>query len=243
MIATARDLARLLVAELEDGRVDGEQVFPAAVVTRSQQDQAVVEDRYQDFERTGYAWGWYSGRYKQQRMLHHFGGFAGTHAHLSFMPAAGIGLVVLNNEDTMAPRLTSLVADYVYGVLLGEAGIRARVAARFAELDASIAPLQASLPARRAALQARAWQLSLPRTAYAGRYRGEGLGELIVVVDAAGTMHLRWGRIASVATAMEAADTVRVEFVPNSGQGIVFTVESGRVTGLGFAGLRFDRVD
>lgn len=243
VIATARDLARLLVAELEEGRVDGEQVFPAAVIARSQQDQAVVQDRYQDFERSGYAWGWYSGTYKQQRLLHHFGGFAGTHAHLSFMPAAGIGLVVLNNEDMLAPRLTSLVADYVYGQLLGDAGTHDRVAARFAELEAETVRMQASLPARRAALQARTWQLSLPRKAYAGRYRGEALGELVVEVDDAGAMRLQWGRVASVATAMEAADTVRVEFVPNSGQGVRFTVDAGRATGLEFAGLRFDRVD
>jgi CubicO group peptidase (beta-lactamase class C family) len=243
VIATARDLSRLLVAELEEGRVDGQQVFPAAVIAHSQQDQAVVQDRYQDFERSGYAWGWYSGSYKGQRLLHHFGGFAGTHAHLSFMPAAGIGLVVLNNEDMMAPRLTSLVADYVYGRLLGDADTHARVAARFAELEAEVVRMQASLPARRAALLARAWQLSLPRQAYAGRYRGEALGELVVEVDDAGTLRLHWGRVASVATAMEAADTVRVEFVPNSGQSVHFTVDAGRVTGLGFAGLRFERID
>lgn len=243
VIATARDLARLLVAELEDGRVDGRRVFPADVITRSQQDQTAVQDRYQDFERTGYAWGWYSGTYKQQRLLHHFGGFAGTHAHLSFMPKAGIGLVVLNNEDAMAPRLTSLVADYVYGQLLGEAGTHARVATRFSELEASIAQLQASLPARRATLQARRWQLSLPREAYAGTYRGVAPGALVVEVDAEGAMAIRWGRMASRATAMEAPDQVRVEFVPNSGQSVAFTVDGGRVTGLSFAGLRFERAD
>jgi CubicO group peptidase (beta-lactamase class C family) len=243
VIATAPDLARLLIAELDAGRVDGRQVFPAAVIARSQQDQASLDARYLDFARTGYAWGWYSGEYKQRRLLHHFGGFAGTHAHLSFMPDAGIGLVVLNNEDTLSPRLTSLIADHVYGRLLGDEATDTRVAARFAELDADIATLRASLPARRAALEARRWQLQRPRGAYAGRYRHALLGEVAVTVGADGGMHLAWGRVASRATAVEAPDQVRVEFAPNSGQVVQFASGDSGVASLAFAGMRFDRVD
>ena len=243
VIATAPDLARLLVAQLDAGRVDGRQVCPGAVIARSPEDQARLDERYLDFARTGYAWGWYTGEYKQRRLLHHFGGFAGTHAHLSFMPGTGIGLVVLNNEDTLAPRLTSLVADYVYGQLLGDAETGTRVAARFAQLDAEIATLRASLPARRAALEARRWQLRLPRAAYAGRYRHPLLGDVTVRLDAGGGMHLAWGRVASRATAVEAPDQVRVEFSPNSGQVVQFTSADGRVASLAFAGMRFDRVD
>lgn len=243
LYATAPDLARLLLAELGGGKVDGRQRFPSQLIARSQRDEVAVDDRYQDFVRTGYAWGWYSGPYKQQRLLHHFGGFAGTHAHLSFMPGAGIGLVVLNNEDMMAPRLSSLVADYVYGTLLGDVGTPARVEARFQAMDAEMASLRASLPARRATLAARPWRLSLPRAAYAGRYRDALVGDVVVALTPDEQLQLAWGRVASRATAVDAPEQVRVEFVPNAGQVVAFELREGRAVALSFAGMRFARVE
>lgn len=243
VVATAPDLARLLIAELDGGKVDGQQRIPAAVIAGSQLDQVSLDEHFLDFQRSGYAWGWYSGQYKQQRMLHHFGSFAGYHAHLSFMPQAGIGLVVLNNEDMLAGRLTSLIADYVYGSLLGDADTLTRVTERFAGLNAGIAKLRSGLAARQAELAARAWQLSLPKQAYVGTYEAPSLGRMEVVMDEAGGLRLSWGRISSLATAMEKPDQVRVEFVPNSGQVVGFVVQAQQVEALEFDGMQFHRVE
>lgn len=242
VIATAPDLARLMIAQLNAGKVDGEQLLPADVIARSQLDQTSLDEQYQDFHRTGYAWGWYSGQYKQRRMLHHFGGFAGYHAHLSFMPDAGIALVVLNNEDMLAGRMTSLISDFVYGSLLEDPGTAARVAKRFSELNAQIAQLQAGLSKRQAALDARPWKLSLPTQAYAGTYHHDLLGNMTVVLDEDGRMHLGWGRVAAVATGFDQPDQVRVEFVPNSGRVVGFDVADDRATSLSFNNMRFDRM-
>lgn len=241
VIATAPDLARLMIAELEDGKVDGKQILPADVIARSQQHQISLEEQYLDFSRTGYAWGWYSGQYKEQRMLHHFGGFAGYSAHLSFMPEAGIALVVLNNEDMLAGRMTSLISDYVYGSLLGDAETTQRVTERFAELNGGIAQLQSGLGKRQAALEARPWALSLPRQAYAGTYHHAQLGDFKVTVDKDERMQLSWGRMNAVATGIDQPNHVRVEFVPNSGQLVGFTVEGDKVTGLTLHDMHFER--
>ena len=131
MVSSTNDLARFIIAQLNQGTVNGVQVFPASVIQQSQQKLATTSAKYQDFERDGYAWGWYTGDYKGERMLHHFGGYAGTHSHLSFIPAKGIGLVVLNNEDFLSSKLTSLIADYVYGILLGDSTTIQRVQSRF----------------------------------------------------------------------------------------------------------------
>lgn len=241
VIAAAPDLARLMIAELDGGKVDGKQLLPSKVIARSQEDQIKLDEQYLDFHRTGYAWGWYSGIYKQQRMLHHFGGFAGYHAHLSFMPDAGIALVVLNNEDMLAGRLTSLIADYVYGSLLEDQETLKRVTERFAELNTGIAQMQSGLGKRQAALDARPWALTLPKAAYAGTYNHELLGDFNVSVDNDGRMQLTWGRVNAIATGMEQSDQVRVEFVPNSGKVVGFVVENERVTGITFNGMRFER--
>jgi CubicO group peptidase (beta-lactamase class C family) len=241
LYATRGDLARFLMAQIDRGRVGGRQRLPAAIIERSQQVQTATDgEAYQDFQREGYAWGWYEGPYKGHRMYHHFGSFVGYHAHLSFIPEARIGLVVLNNEDFLSARLTTLIADYVYATLLGEADVEARVSARLDALLGEAGKFDQQLAEHRRRLQARRWQLSQPLAAYAGRYTHPLLGDWIVTMDA-GAPRLRWGRLQATATAFDAADEVRVEFAPGSGQVVRFLLDGDRVTGLEFEGIRFER--
>lgn len=242
MLSTAPDLAKFLIAQLTDGKQDGKQRLPAAVIRASQQQQATTDGKYLDFPRDGYAWGWYTGDYKGRRMLHHFGGFAGFHAHLSFMPEANIGLVVLNNEDMLGARLTNLIADYAYGLALGEPGIAAKADARFAQLVVDAGKLEEAAVLQREALKARPWRLSLPRETYAGRYVHADLGEMSVTRQDDDALALRWGQLQAVASGYDKPDHVRVEFVPNSGQVLEFVVDAGKVEALVLDGMRFDRV-
>jgi len=134
LVSTAPDLAKFLIAQLEQGKYGGRQVFPTSVIAQSQIPQVKLDSRYLDFKRSGYAWGWYTGEYKGKSMLHHLGSFAGFHAHLSFIPEENIGLIVLNNEDVLSSRLTNLIADFAYGVLLDEPDVTSRTQVRFDEL-------------------------------------------------------------------------------------------------------------
>jgi CubicO group peptidase (beta-lactamase class C family) len=236
LVATAGDLALLLAAEL-----GAASALPAPVIADSQRVQVAVDARYLDFARDGYAWGWYAGPYKGHRMLHHFGAFAGFHAHLSFIPDAGIGLVVLNNEDMLAPRLTAAIADAVYGQLLGEPDSEAASTARFASLTSDASTARNALLARRQAIADRPWALTLPRPAYAGRYTDPLLGTVAVDVAADGTMQLRWGRLQAQASGSEQRDHVRVELVPNQGVLVGFATDGAAVTALTLDGMRFVR--
>lgn len=239
LLSTAPDLARFLVAELADS--DG-QAIPKEVIARSQVTQIALASQYMDFPRTGYAWGWYTGEYKGRRMLHHFGAFPGFHAHLSFMPDEDIGLVVLNNEDVLGAQLASLIADYVYGVLLEQPGAAAAAARRFEALPEKARQLRLAVDRQREAIQARAWNLSLPREAYAGTYASDLLGEMTVQVADNREMRIRWGRVAAVASGAEQPDHVRVEFSPNSGAFLGFVVEDGEVRAIAFERMLFKKV-
>ncbi len=241
LVSTAPDLARFVIAQLGDGTIDGKRVLPAGVIAQSHAVQATTDDAYLDFQRSGYAWGWYSGPYKGKRMLHHFGAFAGFHAHVSFMPEANIGLVVLNNEDFLGARLTSLIADHVYGTLLHEPGIEATSAARFDELLQKASELPQVVAKQRATIDGRAWHLSRPREAYAGTYTHALLGDISVAWDTTGAMVLRWGRLAAIGTAYELPDHVRVEFVPNAGDVLAFLVRGERVEAITLEGMTFTR--
>ncbi len=236
MFSTAPDLARFLIAEL-----GGSTALPAAVIARSQHVQVPVASTYQNFERNGYAWGWYSGTYKGQVLLHHFGAFAGFHAHLSFMPEKGLGLVVLNNEDVLCAQTTQLIADYVYGALLGEPDVAGKVSRRFDEVVARAARITAAAARQRQSIQARVWRLSQPREAYAGRYSHEQLGDLVVSMAPDGAFLLRWGRLQAIASAGKDPDQIRAELVPGSGQFLQFAMTNGVARSVAIGSMVFHR--
>lgn len=238
IVSTANDLSRFLIAELSDGKLSGRRVFPKDVIAQSHATQAVTDSSYLDFKRNGYAWGWYTGDYKGKRMLHHFGAFPGFHAHLSFIPEAGVGLVVLNNEDFLSARLTNLIADHVYGVLLREPGTQAASSARFDELLGKAKGLEQAVAKQRELVLGRAWNLSLPRQRYVGTYRHALLGD-ITVADEAGALVIRWGKLQAIAAGYGRKDHVRVEFAPNSGDLLAFVVANDRVNAIEFERMTF----
>jgi CubicO group peptidase (beta-lactamase class C family) len=243
LLSTAPDLATFLVAQLADGKLGRKQVLPADVVRASHVRQASTDSRYLDFPRDGYAWGWYTGEYQGRRMLHHFGGFAGFHAHLSFMPDENIGLVVLNNEDVLGARLTNLIAECAYALALGDTTLAAQAPARFTKLAEDALKLDQSAAAQREKIRAREWRLSLPRQAYAGRYLHALLGEVTVGVGAGERLQLRWGQLQAEATGYDKPEHVRVEFVPGSGDVLEFVVANGEVEALVYDDLRFEKAD
>lgn len=236
IVSTAPDLARFLTAQLS---TDGGAAISRTAIARSHEPQIALDSQYLDFPRAGYAWGWYTGQYKGRRMLHHFGGFAGFHAHLSFMPDENIALVVLNNEDVLGAQLTNLIADYVYGVLLQQPDVEPKLSRRFDELQTKARQMRLAAAEHRQAVQARAWRLSRPREDYAGTYSNELLGDMTVQWNDDQQMLVRWGRLAAVATAGEQQDRVRVEFSPNSGQLLDFTVQDGTIHSISFERMVF----
>lgn len=241
LVSTAPDLAKFLLAQLSSGRSESGQLLPDEVIERSHVTQATLDESYLDYQRTGYAWGWYTGEYKRREMLHHFGGFAGFHAHLSFMPGEDIGLVVLNNEDALGGRLTNLIADHVYGILLGEPDTESIASDRFEELHAQAAKLRASVGKQREAIQARTWSLSQPRAGYVGTYSNELLGGMTVALNDHQEMVFHWGQLTATATAYEKVDHVRVELVPNSGVALAFAVDGEDIQSLSFDDMEFVR--
>ncbi len=241
LVSTAPDLAKFLLAQLSTSMPVDARVLPSAVIARSQIPEATLDDSHLDFQRTGYAWGWYTGEYKSRKMLHHFGGFAGFHAHLSFIPEENIGLVVLNNEDFVAPHLTKLIADYVYGILLEQADAQPNVSVRFEELQAQALKMKVSVLKQREALLNRKWSLSQPPEAYVGIYSNALLGDMTITLNDDRGMDFRWGRLAATAGAYEKVDHVRIEFVPGSGMALAFHVDDQGVRSLSLDEMKFVR--
>lgn len=241
MITTADDMARFLIAEMNHGKLDGKQVISADVIRRSQKKQATTDAHYLDFKRDGYAWGWYTGTYKGKRMLHHFGGFAGYHAHLSYIPDIHAGLVVLNSEDFLSARLTSLIADLAYGTLLQEPDIKKKVDKRLAGLVKHLQGMDRMVAKHYEKIDARPWRLSQPTAAYVGEYKNELLGTIQVTSSGKSHLHLEWGNLHADATGYDKPDVIRVALVPNSGNLVSFQVQKNAAQSLTLDGMVFTK--
>ena len=247
LYASASDLARWLTVHLGGGVLDGRRVFPAEVVAEAHRPVATGRgERYGPFGRDGYALGWHTGTYVGEPMLHHLGGFAGFHAHTSFMPGRDLGVVVLANEADTGGRLATLLAAFVYDWWAAESSSRDAVVERTRSArDGLHAGLTRYLDRAREQLAEQAereWQLSLEPAAYAGAYANPNWGRIEVELEGNG-LSVRFGRLRATATPYPEPDAVRVELVPGQGGVVTFHPDGDRVVALQYDGQTYTRTD
>jgi CubicO group peptidase (beta-lactamase class C family) len=238
VIMSAQDARRWLELMIEDGRIGGRQVIPAAVVQSTRVPLADLDENNDGFTRRHYGLGWYIGEYHDDVVLHQFGGFPGARAHVSYLPARHAGVAAFVNDSSICGPIVDLVAKFVYDRLAGRPGARA-------EFDAAVARLASDGPARfiagRDERAARPWRLSRPRAAYAGDYVSTEMGTMKIRIEG-GEIRVDIGILHALGTPYTETDSIRVEFAP--GQGEVVRFEPGASAApnyLEFGGVRFVR--
>jgi CubicO group peptidase (beta-lactamase class C family) len=243
VVSTADDLARWLVANINDGRVDGAQVLPAAAVRESHRLQVVLptEVPFGAFRRFGYGLGWYWGTYDGDTVLHHFGGYAGARAHVSFMPSRRVGVAVLLNASGPAADVADLVATAVYDVMLGKPDRAARFDSLLLRAARELDHAKAGWARQQREIAARPSTLAHPLASYAGEYRSGALGRMRVH-QAGDRLRLSLGPLDAVAGFYTRPEAVRLEFEPGSGDVIQFFPGRERADSLTYAGYVFRRV-
>jgi CubicO group peptidase (beta-lactamase class C family) len=192
VVTSAADLASWLRANLNEGRVGGEQLLSAWAVGESHRPQAEQDNQFMSFKRTGYGLGWNTGSYEGDPFTHHFGGFSGFHAQISFMPEHDVGVAIMLNSG--AGQLADLVSRYIYDSLNGKPDVEARYAEELERGAQRAAQSRERIAADRARRASRPQDLPYPLEAYAGVYENEQLGRLeFAVVD--GKLEARMGRL------------------------------------------------
>ena len=241
LLSTASDMALWLEVQLNDGVLDGRRVFPEGLVTRTHAPLVDSGGTFGPYTRASYGMGWQIGGYGDDVLIHHFGNFAGSRAHVSFMPDRNLGVAVMVNEDLVTGDLADLVANYVYDRRAGGPEVNSLYEQRLDELVARRDQRRAGIAAGRQSRTEREWTLSQPTAAYAGVYESPALGR-IRVDEADGQLTLSMGVLSAVGEPFPHPDAVRVELVPFRGEVIVFTPDgTGAVTGLTYQEQRFDR--
>jgi len=223
MLTTAEDLVRWLRAQLDAGRVDGRQVIPQAVVRAAHTPSAMHTDTFYRYVRTGYGLGWQTADYEGERMVHHFGGFQGWQAHISFLPDRGIGVAVLINDSSpIGGPAADVIATYAYDLLLGRPGVNAKYAAERERMVANAAEARQRI---RADWERRAARPPTPderKPFFAGTYENEQMGTVEVRLRENRELWATLGNLSARLDPFTSADALRVELLPGSGQVMQF---------------------
>ena len=240
LLATARDTARFVLATMNDGEIDGQPVFPVGVIEKQRTRQIETEGGYFD----GYAWGWMTTEQHGRPLMLHTGGFSGATAAISYMPEKKIGLVVLHNENGLkANVLNSIAQKAAYGTALGlsDESVHSEVANTIDWLEQASSDARTKLTEQQEARMSKAWNLSLPVSAFAGVYAHPHAGEIVVEQSEDERLALSWGLLLGTGYPADEKDRIVVDFRPGSFDDLSFVVEGDEISGLFFNGVYFER--
>lgn len=243
IVTSISDLARWLRFNMNNGKLDGKQVIPADVVESVHTGYADTLRSEPPFVGNGkYGLGWQIGKYREENVIYHHGGYSGWSTHISYMPDQKIGVAVLINESTAGGRITHLLALYAYDKLLGTADAEQKYAKELDSIVTQYGKMKQSLVDAFRSRASRASQLTMPLKNYTGRYRNELLGNIDIAVEQ-NTLGVRMGYIHVISTPFTEKEAIRVEMVPGQGEIIKFGAgDSGEIDSLTYSGMKFTRV-
>jgi len=241
MFTSLKDLARWLRVNMNNGRLDGKQVIPADVMKSVHTGYADVVRNNPPFPGSGkYGLGWQIGKYRNENVHYHSGGFPGWSSHISYMPDKKIGVAVMINESTAGGRIGHLLTTYAYDRWLGT-DTNENYAKQLQEAAEQYGKMKQQMIASVRSRASRTSQLTRPLSDYVGRYTNEMLGNIDIVVEQ-NTLGVRMGNIRVLSTPFTQKDTIRVEMDPGQGEVIKFDLNSdGKIESLTYANMKFTR--
>jgi CubicO group peptidase (beta-lactamase class C family) len=238
------DLGRWLSLNMNEGKLDGKQVIPADLIREAQTGYTKSTRNEPPFSGDGeYGLGWQIGKYRNERVIYHHGGYPGYRSHISFMPEKRIAVGVLVNNDAIGGRLADMLAAYAYDWWLRTENFEADYTKQLQDTAKAYESRKQQIAAEAAERAKRQWQLSAPFADYSGKYTNDLLGTIeIVAMDKA--LAVRMGNINTVATPFTQPDTIRVVMLPGgNGEVMGFIKDAeGKISSINFGGATFTRV-
>jgi len=238
------DLGRWLNLNMNGGKLDGKQVVPADVIRKVQTGYTKSTRNGPPFSSDGeYGLGWQIGKYRNDKVVYHHGGYPGYRTHVSFMPERKIAVGVMVNNDTVGGRLADLLAAYAYDWWLQTENLEVDYAKQLQETLTRYESLKQGIAAQAAELAKREWQLTKPFADYAGKYRNDLVGTIEIVAKEK-ALAVRMGALNTVATPYKEKDTIRVVMQPGgNGEVIAFVKDAdGKFNSLTYGGFTFTRL-
>lgn len=228
LMMTTKDAARFLQFYLDGGKG----IYLKSVVEESIRPEVETAHEFvRVFKGTGYASGWRTGKFEGEKIVYHFGGYAGYFAHFSFLPEKNLGMAIFVNSDMgMVPA--NLISKYAYNLFLGNAKqLKQAEKLRAKKIPKALSVQRKAQQAHQKKLSERTWNLSLPKEKYTGLFLSENYGKVEVLLQE-NEFIVRAGNLKTVATPFPSEDSMRVELVPGSGTIIGFDIKDGEIVSL-----------
>ncbi len=243
LVTSATDLSKWLQAQINFGKINNKQVFPAEVVKAAQTGFATYDKQSYPFTAGGkYGLGWNVSKYQNQNIIYHFGGYPGFKAHTSFMPDKRIGLVILSNEAGVGAAAGDILAAYIYDRVTGVAGAEEQFLKMLPELENRYAKNMESVQKSFAERAKRTSQLTLPLDSYVGKYHNDWFGDISVGIEN-NALAIGLGNLHAISTPFTQKESIRVELIPGSGKVVFFKPDDlSQVNMLTYDGNEFKRV-
>ena len=248
MFMSISDLGRWLNLNMNGGKLGGKQVLPADLLRNAHTGYTKSTRNEPPFSGDGeYGLGWQIGKYRNEKVIYHHGGYPGYRSHVSFMPDKKVAVGVLVNNDTIGGRLADMLAAYAYDWWLRTENPPVDLAADYAkQLQDTLTAYEGrkqQITAEAANRAKREWQLTKPFTDYAGTYKNDMLGTIEIIAKEK-ALAVRMGNLNTVATPYTQPDTIRVVMQPGgNGDVIGFGKDAeGNFVSLNFGGATFTRV-
>jgi CubicO group peptidase (beta-lactamase class C family) len=244
MFMSISDLGTWLNLNMNGGKLNGKQVMPADLIQAAHTGYTKSARNEPPFTGDGeYGLGWQIGKYRNEKVIYHHGGYPGYRSHVSFMPDKGLAVGVLVNNELAGGRAADVLAAYAYDWWLGTPDLEADYAKQLQEFADIYARRKQQSIADAAERAKRQSQLTQPLADYVGKYTNELLGTIEVTVDG-NSLGVRMGNLYCQSTPYTEKDTIRVMMLPGGNGEVVGFLKgaTGKFDLLKYAGRDFKRV-
>jgi CubicO group peptidase (beta-lactamase class C family) len=238
------DLGRWLNLNMNGGRLGGKQVFPSDLIRDAHIGYTKSTRNEPPFSSDGeYGLGWQIGKYRNERVIYHHGGYSGYRSHVSFMPDKRVAVGVLVNNDQIGGRLADMLAAYAYDWWMRTENFEVEYDKQLQDTVKAYERRKQAIASEAAARAKREWQLSKSFSDYAGTYTNDLMGTIEIAAKEK-ALAVRMGNLNAVATPYTQPDTIRVVLLPGgNGEVIAFLKDAGgKIGSLSYDGFTFTRV-
>ena len=237
------DLGRWLNLNMNSGKLGGKQVIPEDLIRNVHTGYTKSTRNEPPFSGDGeYGLGWQIGKYRNEKVIYHHGGYPGYRSHVSFMPDKKVAVGVMVNNDALGGRLADMLAAYAYDWWLRTENFEADYAKQLQETVERYESRKQAIAAEATERAKREWQLTKPLADYAGKYRNDMLGTMEIIAKEK-ALAVRLGNLNTVATPYTQPDTIRVVMQPGgNGDVIEFGKDGEKIGSLNYGGFTFTRV-
>jgi CubicO group peptidase (beta-lactamase class C family) len=100
--SSAIDISKWMLAQLQEGKIDGKQVIPASAIAATWEPHSILGNGGSQFNRGHFALyglGWFLEEYAGRKIVSHTGGVNGYVTSVTLLPEENLGIAVFTNTD------------------------------------------------------------------------------------------------------------------------------------------------